>query len=148
MPQYGRPSSDKDNTGLYTDSSAGAVALYSKIDESAADDTDLIQSPAAPTSAVYVTHFSTMADPLTSSSHVMRTRYRKDTSGGAGLDIVAQLRQGYQSETTQGTLITTRTFSAVGASAWVTDAYTLSAAEADAITDYAELYLRVVSHQT
>ena len=146
MPQYGRPSADTNNPGTYTDQGGGSTNIYATIDEVTLDDADYIRSPLAPASAIYVTKYSNLEDPQSSTGHVLRTRYAKDAAGGAQIDIVVQLRQGYVSEVTQGTLIATRTFTNVG-NTFTTDAYTLSGAEADAITDYTSLYLRVSSNQ-
>ena len=146
MAQYGRPSVDTVNTDLYTDQAGGGTNIYLTIDEATLDDADYIRSPVTPTLDIYVTKYSTLEDPLSSSGHIMRTRYAKDASGGAQIDIIAQLRQGYVSEASQGTLIVARTFTNV-TNTFTTDAYTLSAAEADAITDYTSLYLRISSNQ-
>ena len=146
MAQYGRPSADTVNTDLYTDQAGGGTNIYLTIDEATLDDADYIRSPVTPTLDIYVTKYSTLEDPLSSSGHIMRTRYAKDASGGAQIDIIAQLRQGYVSEASQGTLIVARTFTNV-TNTFTTDAYTLSAAEADAITDYTSLYLRISSNQ-
>ena len=146
MAQYGRPSADTVNTDLYTDQAGGGTNIYLTIDEVTLDDADYIRSPVAPTLDIYVTKYTTLEDPLSSSGHIMRTRYAKDATGGAQIDIIAQLRQGYVSEASQGTLIVARTFTNV-TNTFTTDAYTLSAAEADAITDYTSLYLRISSNQ-
>jgi len=57
-----------------------------------------------------------------------------------------QLRQGYVNEGTPGTLIAEWTHTNIP-SAWTGQAQTLSGGQADAITDYANLFLRFVSNQ-
>lgn len=146
MAQYGRPSADTNNPGSYTDQGGGSVDIYTTIDEVTPSDADYIRSPVAPSSAVYVTKLSTLEDPQSSSGHSMRTRYAKDAAGGATINLTAQLRQGYVDEGTPGTLIKERVFNDISES-FTTDDYTLSGAEADAITDYTDLYIRCVSTQ-
>lgn len=146
MPQFGRPEADTDNTGLWVDEAAAAVDIYTSINEVSADDNNYIQSPLAPSAAVYVTALSAVTDPASSSGHVMRTRYAKDSAGGSTINIVAQFRQGYVSEAAQGTLLVTRTFNDVGAT-FTTDEYSLSGAEADSITNYADLFFRYSATQ-
>lgn len=155
MPQYALPSEDTNNPGSYTTDSGGSTNLYQRIDEgfgsgrgsgSGPDDTDYIQSPSAPSSAVYVTKYSTLEDPASSSGHIFRNRYSKSASGGAQIDMVFQLREGYTNEGSPGTLIVQRSFTNISNTP-TTDAYTLSGGEADSITDYANLYLRVITNQ-
>lgn len=155
MPQYALPSEDTNNPGSYTTDAGGSTNLYQRIDEgfgsgrgsgSGPDDTDYIQSPSAPSSAVYVTKFSTLEDPASSSGHVFRNRYSKSAAGGAQINMTFQLREGYTNESTLGTLIVQRAFTDVSHTP-TTDAYTLSAGEADAITDYSALYNRIITTQ-
>lgn len=146
MPQYGRPSADTYNADGYTDQAGGAVNIYLTIDEVTLDDADYVRSALAPTSDVYVTKYTNLEDPQSSSGHIFRVRYRKDSAAGSQIDIIAQLRQGYVNEAGQGTLIVGRTYTNVSETP-TTDAYTLAAGEADAITDYNSLFLRVVSNQ-
>lgn len=146
MPQYGRPSADTNNPGNWTPTPSTPTTLYDKLDEATADDTDYISSPTAPASAVYVTKLSTLEDPLSSTGHIIRWRRQKSASGGAQIDLTVQLRQGYVNEGSQGTLITSQSDANIPAT-WTTATYTLSAAEADAITNYGDLYLRFVAAQ-
>lgn len=146
MPQFGRPSADTNNPGSYTDQAGGAVNIYLTIDEVTIDDADFVRSPLAPATSIYVTKFSNLEDPVSSTGHIFRTRYAKDAAAGAQINLVAELRQAYVSEASLGTLIATRTFTNIS-NVFATDAYTLVAAEADAITDYTSLYLRVSFNQ-
>ncbi|KKM94540.1 hypothetical protein LCGC14_1197360 [marine sediment metagenome] len=66
----------------------------------------------------------------------------KMRGGGAQIDAVFELRQGYVSEGTPGTLIVSRSFPNIS-DVFAQDDYTLAGAEADAITDYTDLFLRV-----
>ena len=146
MAQFGRPSTDTVNEG-YTDQLGGATSIFQKIDESVADDADYIQSALAPTSDVYVTKLTTLEDPNSSTGHTVRVRRSKNSAGGASISLTVQLRQGYVSEGTPGTLIATVMNTTIDEN-WTTTTYNLSGAEADAITDYTDLYLRFVSNQT
>jgi hypothetical protein len=146
MAQYGRPSIDTLNQS-YTDQGGGSANLYTTVDEVSASDTDYIKSPLAPSNSVYVTKFSTVEDPQASTGHVVRYRYQKDAAGGAQINITIELRQGYTNESSQGTLIATVATLTNIANGWTTGSYTLSAGEADSITDYTALYLRIVTTQ-
>jgi hypothetical protein len=144
MAQFGRPSTDtfrewEEDDGTTTD-------IFDQIDETSFDDADYIRTPVAPTSDVYVTKLTTLEDPQVSTGHVVRYRYRKDTAGGAQIDLTVQLRQGYVNEGTPGTQIAQWTHTAI-AETITAAAQTLSGAEADAITDHTDLYLRFVGNQ-
>jgi hypothetical protein len=144
MPQFARPSTDttRDN---WTEDDGGTTSIYDQIDESSVDDADYIMTGLAPTNDVYVTKFTALEDPLSSSGHIVRYRIGKNTTGGAQIDFTVELRQGYTNEGSQGTLIKQWTHSNVDA--LTTQTQTLSAGEADSITDYADLYLRIVANQ-
>ena len=146
MPQFGRPSADTNNPGSWTDQAGGSTSIYTTIDETSPSDTDYVRSPLTPSASVYVTEYTNLEDPLSSAGHILRTRYAKSAAGGAQIDLIAQLRQGYVNEGTQGTLIVARTFTNIS-DVFATDAYTLSGAEADAITDYTSLFLRLSATQ-
>lgn len=145
-PQFGRPSTDTVNEA-YTDQAGGAVTIYATIDEVTFDDADFIRSALVPTSDAYVTKLTSVTDPLVSTGHTVRYRYGKDTAAGAQINLTIELRQGYVSEVSQGTLIATIATLTNIASGWTAGTYTLSGAEADAITNYADLFLRFVANQ-
>ena len=65
-----------------------------------------------------------------------------DVGAQETLDFTQQLRQGYVSEGTPGTLIASQSRTGVNTTTWTTSTYTLSGAEADAITDYTALFFR------
>lgn len=148
MVQFGRPSADTNNDGAWVDESAGSVNLWDGIDEVSAEDTLYIESVSAPSAAPYVAALQdiTLEDPVSSSGHTVRYRYQKDASGGAQIDCTFELRQGYVNESTLGTLIASSAETNLP-SAWTDDSFTLAGGEADAITDYTDLYLRVVANQ-
>lgn len=142
MPQFGRPSADTNNPGSFTDQGGGSVNIYLTIDEVTADDADFIRSPTSPASAVYVTALTSVTDPVSSTGHIMRMRTNTDLGAQESIDFTHQLRQGYVNEATQGTLIASQTRLGVNSTTWTTSTYTLTAVEADAITNYASLFFR------
>lgn len=146
MAQFGRPSTDA-NLGNWTDEGAGTTTIYDGIDEITAEDTEKIISGLAPSSDPYVTKLTTVEDPQSSTGHTVRFRYQKNSSGGAQINLTVELRQGYVSEGSPGTLIATVATLTNISNGWTTGSYTLSGAEADAITDYSDLYLRFVATQ-
>ena len=145
MSQFARPDADT-VVGNFVDDDDGATNIYTTIDEASASDTDYIKSPAAPSSEVVVFRLSDVTDPVSSSNHVIRVRARNGVSGGQAVDLTAELRQGYTNEGAQGTLIATLSQTSV-ASSFTDYSATLSGAEADAITDYSALSLRIVADQ-
>lgn len=145
MAQFARPNADVTD-GNWTKSTGGNVDLYTMIDEASADDADYIQSGLAPSSDVCVVGLSSVEDPQSSSGHVVRYRYAKDASGGAQIDLTVQLRQGYTSEGAQGTLIHSEAHTNIS-NTWTAGSFTLNASEADSITNYGSLYLRMVANQ-
>src|SRR3990167_566577 len=106
MAQFARPSTDtvreawEEDDGTTTD-------IWDQIDEAIADDADFVRSALVPTSDVYVTKLTSVTDPVQSTGHTVRFRYSKDVAAGAQIDLTVQLRQGYVSEVSQGTLIAT-----------------------------------------
>jgi hypothetical protein len=145
MVQTARPDSDLLNQG-YVNQVGSSSSLFQAIDEAVASDADYIISPTPPLAAVYACGLSNVTDPVASTGHVIRYRYRKSASGGARVDYVIQLRQGYVSESNQGTLIASAIHADIPAVA-TTSTLTLSAAEANAITDYNALGFRAVFNQ-
>lgn len=79
------------------------------------------------------TGLSAVTDPVSSTGHVYRTRSRKSATAGKTLDITITLYQDIVG------VVATQTFTAVDSTTWTTRAGTLSAAEADAISGYANL---------
>lgn len=145
MPQFARPDADIVD-GAWTKSSGGQVDMYTMIDEVSFDDADYVQSESAPASSAFAVNLSNVEDPVSSTGHIIRYRYQKEAAGGAQIDLTVQLRQGYVSEVTQGALIHSEAHTNIG-NGWTAGTFTLSGAEADAITDYTDLQLRLVANQ-
>ena len=145
MAQFSRPSADTLNPGSYVNQAEGTSNLYQAIDEAVADDADYIRSPNSPVISVIVFKLSTVLDPGVSAGHVLRVRCKKDLTNPATIDVDAELRQSYVNEAGKGTLICTLSQSDISTS-FTTYTHTLSEAEADAITDYSALYVRIVTN--
>jgi len=145
MAQFARPDSDITD-GNWVKSTGGNVDLFSMIDEAVADDLDYIESGLAPSTNAVAMHLSDVTDPISSVNHTVRYRYGKDSAAGAQIDIVVQLRQGYTGEGVLGTLIHAETHTNVGAG-FTAGTFTLSSGEADSITNYNDLQIRITANQ-
>jgi len=139
------PTTDTTRTAWVEDNDE-TDALWAEIDETiaAANDADYIKSATPPGTNVYVTELTNGTDPVSSVNHVIEYRRRRQPTSGAARSATVELRQGYVSEGAQGTLIATLTDATVP-DAFANTSYTLSGAEADAITDYTSLFLRIVA---
>lgn len=130
MPQYSRPDADVSAGSWVT------TPLFSKVDEDTANVADSISSEvlvlAGSTSSADL-GLASLTDPATSVGHVLRVHYKATFTLGSAATGTAQLRQG-------GVLIAT--LSASLTTAFATYEGTLTAAEADAITDYGALFVR------
>lgn len=147
MAQFARPTTDTTNDGGWTDQGGGSTNLFQAIDEVTASDADYIRTALVPTSDVYVTELTNLTDPLSSAGHTIRWRRGKDAASGATINETVQLRQGYTNEGSPGTLIATAASAAATPDSFTDTSYTLSGAEADAITDYTSLFLRFLANQ-
>jgi hypothetical protein len=83
-------------------------------------------------------------DPSVSSGHIIRARCKKDLSNPDAMNITVQLRQGYVNEGTLGTLIATLNQTGIS-TAFTTYELTLSGVEAALITDYTDLFIRIIA---
>lgn len=133
MAQFGRPDSNVTQTSF--------TGGFAEIDEASPSDTDFAYG-ANNTAAELEVGLADVTDPVSSSGHIFRYRIAKTNAGvvdGAGnaVTVTARLLQG----TTEIAADTAKT--ATGT--WTGYAFTLSAAQADAITDYADLRLEFVT---
>lgn len=139
MPQFARPSADTVRTG-WTDEAGGTTSIYTGIDEVTAEDAEYIKTPTPPGGNEFETLLTAVTDPVSSTGHIMRWRRRKQpASGSAQIDLTVRLMQG-------ATQIVSRPDTNLPG-AFTDASYTLSGAEADAITDYADLRLELVAAQ-
>ncbi len=129
MAQFARPESDIDTTG-WTTQAGGGTNLYDVLDETSANDADYARAgnPHGNTLKVYL---SPVTDPQSSTGHIVR--YRIGKLGTGVISFTVSLRQG-------STAIASWPHIGV-ATGPTTYTQTLSADEANAITNYADLYL-------
>lgn len=146
MAQFARPTATTTIGGFETEA-AGVTNIHLQIDETSANDADYIISDPTLTTDIYVTALGTVEDPLSSSGHVVRYRYAKSAAGGATVGLLVELREGYVSEGTPGTLIASATHADISETI-TAGTFTLSAGEANSITDYSDLSLRFVVTQS
>ena len=137
MSQYLRPISTV-TAGSWTTSSA---SLHDAIDEGIdnADDDASYASESIENDDLEV-KLSAGIDPLTDTLHVMYWRARRF---GFYLLPVSSQAQLYQGSTLIATGTGSHSDTIVGASKYTTASYTLTEAEASAITDYTDLRLRI-----
>ena len=112
--------------------------LFAMIDEATADDTDFIHSSLTPSNDLCEVRLQTLGDPAVSTGHIVRYRYSKDPGAGR-VDLTVKLMQGV-------TEIASFTHTDIPA-AWTQADQTLSAAQADSISDYGDLRLRFTADQ-
>jgi hypothetical protein len=151
MAQYATPDADIVD-GAWLDEGAAAVNLYDGMvpgtpgSIGAGDDATYATSESNPSASAMAVGLSNVTDPALSTGHIMRWRRQKDIAAGAQIDLTVQVRQGYTSEGAQGTLINSFSDTDIPG-AWATTSDTLTGGEADAITDYTDLQLRLVANQ-
>ena len=146
MAQFARPFADS-TRGLWTDLNLAIVGLFSQINESSANDATYIQSALTPVASPMVVQLGYLDDPLASTGHIVRYRFRKDVDLGDQIDLTVELRQGYINEGTPGILIHSQANVAIGGTAWIAGTFTLSSTEADSITNYRDLFIRFVANK-
>ena len=143
MSQFGRPDQDT-FLGAYTDEVGGVVDIFNAINEVVRDDGDYIQSEVNPNQSVYVCRLSSVTDPLDDTNHFVNFTARKQPSSSFALDLTVEIREGYVSEVSQGTLIDGLVLANI--TAIFTD-YQFEILAPEVITNYADLFLRIVSNQ-
>lgn len=137
-PQYARPASDV-SIGAWTTDTGSTSNLYAAIDETTASDADFIRSELSPSASVCTIALGSLTDPVSSSGHIVRYRYGKDPADSAQIDLTVRLRQG-------ASTIATWTHTDISTTL-ATAEQTLSGAEADSITDYADLRIQFEASQ-
>jgi len=138
MAQYARPDADV-SAGSWTPYPASPATLYDKISETSHDDaTTYITTTAAATTCEV--GLSNVTDPVSSTGHILYF-WATATGSGGGEKITMLLFESTTQRATSGAKTITRT-------TWNEYTYTLSAAEADAITNYSNLTIKLTSAQT
>lgn len=135
MVQVARPASTT-TVGDWRTQSNG-TDLHTAIDEATFSDSDYITSPANPNGTVSTIAFGSLTDPQSSSGHVLRFRHARDAAGGTAVDILVALWQ-----TGGGVAIASTTVQPSG-TAYTAGTINLTGTQADAITNYGQLELRV-----
>jgi hypothetical protein len=140
MAQTLLPISQLSNTSWQGDGGQ-TTNLHHRIDESGTpNDADFITSIGFPASTIRF-GLTSSTDPVSSSGHILRTRYEFGAAGTVSCTMVVNLKDGSGS----GTIRATRNITVdVGVSGWVDDVWTLSSGEADAIADYTTLKLEYI----
>jgi hypothetical protein len=139
MAQTLTPTSDL-YVGTWTTNTGGTTNLYAVLAD--VSDSTYTQSVQSPAGAPLVVALSDAVDPISSTGHTFTWRRRNPETGV--LNMLVELRQGYISEGSQGTLIASWADNDIP-DTFADASQTLSGAEADAITDYTALSLRFVA---
>ncbi len=132
MPTFVRPDGDQ------TVNNWTSTPLFEKIDEVTPSDTDFVQSENDPANDIMEVTLENQTDPASSTGHIVRYRYQKGQSGGGApgtINLIIGLYQGT-------TLIASTTHSNI-ATGFVAGSFTLTGGEADNITDYNDLRVRI-----
>jgi len=136
MAQFARPDGDLTTSGWNwaTSTASGATDLYLVIDEVILNITDNVQSSGVTAPNFYECTLGDVTDPAVSTGHVVRYHIKKNTSAGKTIDTLVELRQG-------ATVVASWNHPNMSEVATQHN-QTLTAAQADAITDYSDLRLR------
>lgn len=137
MPQFARPDSTV-TAGGWT--GVGVAALWDNLNETSASDADYDQTASGPVNDAMEVGLTDVSDPLVGTGHIVRYRLSKDAAAGRTIDITVELRQGT-------TVIASWVESNVSETFTLFE-HTLATAEADAITSYTDLRLRIIANQT
>jgi len=146
MSQSSRPFADI-TRDLWTDLNLAIVGLFTQINEASANDATYMQSALTPVASPMVVQMGYLDDPLSSTGHIVNYRYRKDSAAGDRIDLTVELRQGYINATNLGTLIASQVNTDITGTGWLAGTFTLSAAQADSITNYKDLFIRFLANK-
>lgn len=142
-PQTLAPITDSVDGAWTTDT--GGTNLTAAIDEETPSDTDYIRSDLAPTNSACRLKLATGNDPQSSTGHKIKWRAGKDSTGPPQINVTITLRQGGGNTLGAGTQIAT--FTRTDIDTLTTFEETLTGGEADAITNYGDLYLELTANQ-
>lgn len=131
MAQFGYPTSDI-TRGSWTDQGGGATH-WGNLDEASYSDTDYIQANNLTANACEV-RVNSLTDPASSSNHVVHLRVQK--AGSGTITLTVDLVENTTVRATRSITLTT---------SWADQSFTLTAGEADSITDYTNLRIRFTS---
>lgn len=136
MSQFARPISDHTIPASYNGS-------YADIDESSASDSDFGYFDNNSGGNEVIFNLTSLTDPSSSSGHILRVRIARMNAGeldGGGTSVTANV-----SILIGGSEVAALVdlISEVATGSWTTHEYTLSGAEADAISDYTDMEIRI-----
>ena len=137
MAQFAVPDADQAANSWTT------TPLWSKVDEGTTGDDVLITSDAVANNTNTTNadlRLSNVTDPAVSTGHIIRARWLRDQSAARTMAGHCELWQGVPDT---GSLIASLDIDPDVGTTEVEDTYTLSGAEADNITDYDDLYMRL-----
>lgn len=129
--QTARP--DADTTPGVWLADSGAV-LFSRVNEATASDASFILATGAPASQAVKLSLSNVTDPAVATGHILRWRYRIPVTPSGAWTVTAQIVEGT-------TVRATDTANGAALTAYVQREYTLTAGEANSITDYTNLFV-------
>jgi hypothetical protein len=132
--QFLRPDSDVSNTGWDDPNGNNNNLMWDDIDESPRDDADYVRASlnGGHSTDTFEVGLTDATDPQSSDGHIVRYAYRK--SGGGTINITVELMQGVTQIASWTHLDIGTTFTQAN--------HTLTALQADSITDYSDLRLR------
>ena len=131
MAQFARPDSDV-SAGLW-EPVGGESTLFDAVN--GATDSDYIEALNGENTTCEL-GLTTVTDPAVSTGHILRVRLQGTGSGGPER-LVIQLFEGATQRAASPAL--------VNRGSWSTQTYTLTAGEADSITDYSDLRIKLIS---
>ena len=146
MAQFARPNEDEVNSGG-TDAWAATSGsdLYAMIDETSFSDSDYISTSDSGNTATFRVHLSSVTDPVSASSHVLKYRLKWADVAGMGVDqpdVYVKLMQDQSDGSAPGDCSQiiwqkshTSSSNTLGTS-FSTETVTLSASEANAISGW------------
>jgi len=126
-----------DKKTVWYDETGGTSDIWRSIDEATPDDADYITTLANPTAAIYEGAIYPIEPPLNTTAHILRVRHFK--VGDRTSSITAEL---FEAGGVRATMVLTPTTTPT------TVSYTLTGAEAAAITDYHRLFIRFTGATT
>ena len=146
MAQYARPDGDDNNDGEWETEAGNDFDLYAEINEAVADDSDFVTKVGDGANNYTVTFtLGNVTDPSSSSDHKVVVRALGDDGGmgmGGGPDLRIDLLEGSTSRA-NWTIEAGSGTDDLTTSAKTFDGNTLSTSEANSITDYTDLKLKL-----
>lgn len=129
------------------DGEDGSVTnLYSHVNEAIPNNANYVRSPQHPINKTLVLKLAGLPDPLNDQTNRVVVYYGKDLPGGEQLDLTVNLRQGYVSPGSPGTLIALIATLTDIPAGWTPIGVELPEAVAATITDFTDLSLELIAN--